>query len=399
MAKVNPYTPGAGSMPAYLAGRDDIINDATKIMDTVINGYPERSVIYYGLRGVGKTVLLNKLEEIADEKAILFEHVEVKEKGNFIQQLTSITAKIIKEMSFSKKAANLAKDFAAKAAMALRNLKMTYDPSGGSITVGIEGMENIDEIINTESLLEDKLTDLFVELGNVAIKTENTICLFIDEMQYMKKDTLEALSCAMHKVSQKRLPIVIFGAGLPRVAKEFGDAKSYTERLFDFIEIGALPDKDARLAIEKPADSLGKKYDTESTNKIFQITDGYPYFIQEFCKIIWNKAEDMNESNISLKLVKSVVEEFYAKLDESFFKIRYDRCTDSEKEFIFAMGKCDKLPCSIKNVAQIMNKEVNQISMIRATLISKGIIYSTKHGEIDFTVPQFDNFLSRMTSH
>jgi Holliday junction resolvasome RuvABC ATP-dependent DNA helicase subunit len=286
--------------------------------------------------------------------------------------------------------------------MALQALKMSYDPSSGSITFGVEGgvegLDSIGNIINSESLLEEKLTDLLVELGSIASKTENTICFFVDEMQYLKKDNIEALACAMHKVSQKRLPIIMFGAGLPRVAKDFGDAKSYTERLFQFIEIGGLLKPEAKLAIVKPAEGLGKNYDEKSVNKIFEITEGYPYFIQEICKIIWNQADKENVDVIVSELVENSLSEFYSKLDASFFKSRFDRCSDSEREFIFAMVKCDKLPCTISNVANILNKEVQQISMTRATLIAKGIIYSTRYGEIDFTVPKFSDYLNRIKS-
>ena len=397
MKMINPYTPGAGTMPAYLAGRDSLIEDARRIMNTVASGYSEQSIIYYGLRGVGKTVLLNTLEEIADEQELIYEHMEVKEKGNFIQQLTSISAKMIRQMSLSKNAKGLTKDFVKKATMALQALKMSYDPSTGEITFGFEGMESIDEIIMTESMLEEKLTDLFEELGAIAKKTDNTLCFFIDEMQYLKKDNVEALACAMHKVSQKRLPIVIFGAGLPRVAKDFGDAKSYTERLFHFIEIGGLSKAEAKLAIEKPAEGLSKSYDKDSVKKIIEITEGYPYFIQEMCKEIWNNADVTGKDQIDTSLVQASISEFYAKLDASFFKSRYDRCTDAERDFIHAMTRCDGLPCNISNVAAIMKKEVQQISMIRATLIAKGIIYSTRYGEIDFTVPQFDAYLKRIS--
>jgi len=397
MKMINPYTPGAGTMPAYLAGRDSLIEDAKSIMDTVDSGYSEQSIIYYGLRGVGKTVLLNKLEEIADEKEFIYEHVEVREKGNFIQQLTSISAKIIRQMSVSEKAKELKKDFIKKATMALQALKMSYNPSTGEVSIGLEGMDDIEEIIITESILEEKLTDLFEELGVIAKKTDKTLCFFIDEMQYLKKDNVEALACAMHKVSQKRLPIMIFGAGLPRVAKDFGDAKSYTERLFHFVEIGGLSKVEVKLAIEKPAEGLSIGYEEDSIKRITEITGGYPYFIQEMCKAIWNKAGCVGKTQIDISLVEDSVAEFYAKLDASFFKSRYDRCTDSERDFVHAMIKCDGLPCNISNVATIMKREVQQISMIRATLINKGIIYSTRHGEIDFTVPQFDEYLKRIS--
>ena len=386
MMRANPYTPGAGFMPAYLAGREENIKNAERYMISLKQRYPQQSVVYHGLRGVGKTVLLNRLEEIAEDEDILYEHIEIKEKDGFIPQIINSSIKFIRQMSRKEKA----KEAIEKAFMAIKNLKITISPEEGSFSVGFAELEQELQCVST---LMDELTDVFVSLGNIALKTNDTICFFIDEIQYLKKDELEALVNGIHRVNQKRLPIMIFGAGLPKVLKELGEAKSYSERLFKFEEIGALSKEDARLAIIEPAKKLEVEYEQKAVEEIVMITKGYPYFIQEFCKIIWEAEED---NYIALEAVKDKKSAFYTTLDQGFFKVRYDRSSKREKDFMFAMVKCQELPCTISNVAKVMKKTTTSISPIRAQLISKGLIYATGHAEIDFTVPRFDEFLKRV---
>ncbi len=387
MRYANPYTPGAGFMPSYLAGRDKLILKAQNNIAALIQRYPQQSVIYYGLRGVGKTVLLNRIEEIAEEQGILFEHIEIKEKEGFVSQITASSMKFLREISMQEKAKNVAK----RAVELIKTFHITFSPKDGNITASLQSEEDHYQIITN---LSDGLTDVFVALGNAAMKSEDTICFFIDEIQYLKNDELEALINAIHRVNQKRLPIMIFGAGLPKVFKELGDAKSYSERLFVFEMVDALSKEDAGLAVCEPAKHFDVEYEKDAVEKIIEVTQGYPYFIQEFCKIIW---DDTTESVITLEDVSKCEEEFYSKLDNGFFRVRYDRCTQREKEFMYAMVKCGDLPCTISNVAQIMGvSAVSKISPIRAQLISKGLIYSTGYSEIDFTVPSFDKFLIRV---
>lgn len=384
----NPYTPGAGFMPSYLAGRDTIIDEAAASMKALMQRFPQQSVIYYGLRGVGKTVLLNKIEETAEELSILYEHIEVKERDGFIEQIINSTAKFLKKIS----AKEVAKDLARKAFETVKSIsfKTTMDSNGA---VGVE--LSFDSEFHINASLSDQLTDMFVALGIAANKSQDTICFFIDEIQYMKKDELEALINAIHRVNQKRLPIMVFGAGLPKVFKEMGDAKSYSERLFRFIEIDALHEIESRLAIIEPAKQFDVKYEEKAVKKIIRITKGYPYFIQEFCNIIWKNTE---KEIITEKEVNDNEKEFYLVLDAGFFKVRYERSTKREKDFMFAMVKCGNLPCNITNVANIMKKSVGAISPIRAQLINKGLIYATGFAEIDFTVPEFDNYLKRVNT-
>ena len=357
MKYANPYTPGAGFMPGHIAGRKESLERAEKYLNTIVLGYPQQSVIYYGLRGVGKTVLLNAIECKTDDMPVLMGHIEIAEKKNFTQQITNYSKKFIHKMSFKE----TAKDFVSK---------VTGD-------------------------LSDDLTDLFVTMGKMAEKTGYAICFFVDEIQYMKDEEIGALVNAIHRCNQLRLPLMIFGAGLPKILKTLGKVKSYSERLFRFEEIDALSDEDARDAIVKPAEPLEGSYTEEALKRIIRETQGYPYFIQELCSAIWEELAP-EQTVIGIDDVEHAIVKFYENLDLGFYKLRYDRCTHKEKIFIFAMAKCKKLPCSISNVAKVMGSEVASISPYRAQLINKSVIYATGYAEIDFTVPGFDRFLKRV---
>lgn len=386
MRYANPYTPGAGFMPGYLAGREEVLADAEKYLNTLVLGYPQQSVIYYGLRGVGKTVLLNAIEGKTDDIPVLMEHIEIAEKKNFTKQIANSSKKFIHKMSFKE----TAKDLVSKAQGLLKAFSLTYNPGEQTFSVGMNEVEYI-----TTGDLSDDLTELFVSMGKMADKTGYAICYFIDEIQYMKDAEVEALVNAIHRCNQLRLPIMIFGAGLPKIIRSLGKIKSYSERLFRFEEIDALSNQDARDAIIKPAEPLKIQYDKAAVDRIIQETKGYPYFIQELCSAIWNSA-NAEKGMIEKKDVENAIPKFYENLDRGFYKMRYDRCTHKEKIFIFAMVKCGDLPCTISNVAKIMQTEVQSISTYRAQLINKGVIYATGHAEIDFTVPGFDEYLKRI---
>lgn len=385
MRYASPYTPGAGAMPRYLAGRESMLEEADKILEAVAMGYPQKPVIYYGLRGVGKTVLLNAIEEKAEELDILYAHIEIAEKRSFIVQIANASKKIIHRMSVIESV----KDLGHKALGILQAFQVTYNPEEQTFTAGIAEPS----MYVSSGVLSDDLTEMFVAMGRMAAKAKRAICFFVDEIQYMKPNEMEALINALHRVNQLRLPITIYGAGLPKILKILGEVKSYSERLFQYIEVAELSDHAATDAIVKPATELGVQYEEEAVEEIKEWSKGYPFFIQELCNTIW---EETGSEIIKKSDVERVMPVFLDKLDKGFFKIRYDRCTKKEHDFLFAMVRCGSLPCTISNVAKILGKRVSSISPTRAQLISKGIIYSTGHGEIDFTVPQFDRYLKRI---
>lgn len=385
MKYASPYTPGAGAMPSYLAGRNEMMDNAEKTLQALANGYPQKSIVYYGLRGVGKTVLLNAIEEQAEKLDVLYAHLEIAEKKSFITQIANASKKIIHQMSVVE----AAKDFGKKAFGILQAFQVTYSPGEQTFTAGITEPP----AYVTTGVLADDLTEMFVAMGRMAVRAKEAICFFVDEIQYMRTDEMEALINALHRVNQLRLPIIVYGAGLPKVLRILGEVKSYSERLFKYILVSKLSDEEAMAAIINPAKELNILYEEPAVEVIKKLTEGYPYFIQELCDTVW---EYTDKEIITKEDVERVIPTFQRNLDQGFFKVRYDRCTKKEIDFLFAMVKCGELPCTIANVAKILGKKVSTISPTRAQLISKGLIFSTGHGEIDFTVPQFDLFLKRI---
>lgn len=377
---INPYTPGAGVMPGYLAGRDDIIQDGKDSIYSLMNGYPRQPIIYYGLRGVGKTVLLTALKEYAIKEGVLAFHFEIQEKVSLINDIILSANQTLTKISKVEKIKNIFE----VAKNSLQSFTLTYTTGENSISVEMNKKLS-------EMMLQSNLVELLLNLGRLAKESKNTIIYFIDEIQYAKQNELEALITAQHRINQERLPITIIAAGLPKILVNMTESKTYAERMFAFVEISSLEYKDAKNAIVNPGKPFDITYTEEALKEIYQITEGYPYFIQQFCYLISKKYKD-----IDLNIVNEMKSIFFKELDKSFFKVRFDKCTPKEKEFMFAMANCGELPCTVANVAHILNKDLKSISPIRARLINKGLIYATRYGEIDFTVPKFDEFLKRM---
>ncbi len=384
----NPYRPGAGRAPSYLAGRELTIQNAEKILSAIQAGYSTRSVIYYGLRGVGKTVLLNRIEDVAEQMDILSEYMEIAERdGEFQQQISLRIYKLLQQLSFGDKL----QGYWNKAVSILKAFSLHYTKEGDiSLEVNPDAGHGISDTGN----FANDLTELLLALGKVAHQKNQGVLLFIDEIQYMKDNELEALMEALHRINQKGYPLTIIAAGLPKIAKIAGDVKSYAERLFTFVEIGSLTDDEAALALTKPAEKFGVTYTDEAIRSILDVTEGYPYFLQEYGEKVWEEKGEASE--ITESIAGRAYEKFERDLDEAFFKVRHDRATPRELEFMTAMVKCKTLPCTTKEIAQAMGEEsLQRISPLRAQLIHKGFIYAASRGMVDFTVPQFDKFLKR----
>lgn len=383
MKKINPYTPGAGVMPGYLAGRDEVIQEGKDSIYSLMHGYPRQPIIYYGLRGVGKTVLLTALREYAIQEGVLTFHFEIQEKVSLINDIILSASQTLSKISKVEKIKNIFE--AAK--NSLQSFTLTYTTGENSISVEMNKKLS-------EMMLQSNLVELLLNLGRLAKESKNTIIYFIDEIQYAKQNELEALITAQHRINQERLPITIIAAGLPKILVNMTESKTYAERMFAFVEISSLEYKDAKNAIVNPGKPFDITYTEKALKEIYKITEGYPYFIQQFCHLISKKYKE-----IDLNIVNEMKSVFFKELDKSFFKVRFDKCTPKEKEFMFAMVSCGELPCTVANVAHIMNKELKSISPIRARLINKGLIYATRHGEIDFTVPKFDEFLKKIKAN
>lgn len=387
MFKVNPYRPGAGLMPIYLAGRDEDIQNVEQMFDALTMNIPTQSIIFSGLRGVGKTVLINKLQKIAEDKDIFCKHIEVEERNDFIAQIATCSQAFLRKVSTKEKFKHLIQ----KPLDAIKALVISFDPNDNAFSLSLQEKELYKSINLTQSL-----TEVFVTIGETAYKTETPVCFFVDEIQYMRSEELGSLIAALHRTNQLGYPVMIIGAGLPKIYKMLSDKKSYSERLFLYKEIGSLTDEQSKKAIEIPANKFGITYSDKAIEKIITLTKGYPFFIQQMCQIVF---KNTNEKEINISDIEEGINEFFETLDIGFFKVRYERCADSDKKFVFAMVKCGELPCTISNIAKNLHKNVNQISTTRAQLISKGIIFPIRYKELDFTVPEFSGYIRRLDEY
>lgn len=306
MFKINPYRPGAGVRPQYLAGRDEDIENVTNMFTALTLNIPTQSVIFSGLRGVGKTVLINRLQEIAEEKNIFCKHIEVAERNDFISQIATCSQAFLRQISVKEKFKNLIK----KPLDAIKSLVVSFDPNDNTFSLSLEEKD----LYKTNNLTQS-LTDVFTSLGEAAAKAEIPICFFIDEIQYIKSENLGALIAAIHRTNQLGYPIMIIAAGLPKIYSMLSSEKSYSERLFIYKEIDSLEREQAIKAIEMPIKQFNVKYCDKAINKIIEVTEGYPFFIQQLCQIVFQNVDSKVISDID---VENNLEEFFEKLDTGF---------------------------------------------------------------------------------
>ena len=387
MFKINPYRPGAGLMPGYIAGRDEDIQNVEQMFEALTLNIPTQSIIFSGLRGVGKTVLINKLQSIAEEKGIFCRHIEIEERNDFISQIAECSQAFLRAVSAKEKFKHLVQ----KPLDAIKSLMISFNPNDNTFSLSLQDRE-----LYLSSNLTQSLTDVFTAIGETAQKTETPICFFIDEIQYMKQNQLGSLIAALHRTNQLGYPVMVVGAGLPKIYKMLSDEKSYSERLFLYKQVDSLTYDQSKKAIEEPAKKFHVSYTEDAVAKIIDVTKGYPFFIQQLCQIVYKKTDS---DKIEISNVESCIADFLKTLDEGFFKSRYERCAQTDKKFVFAMVKCGELPCTISNVAKNLHKNVNSISTARAQLINKGIIYPVRYKELDFTVPEFAGYIQRLDEY
>jgi type II secretory pathway predicted ATPase ExeA len=384
----NPFAPGAGSPPPELAGRDDIISSAEVALKRVIQGRHDKSQILLGLRGTGKTVLLRAIERLAEENNYVISSIEAPEGKPLAELLYPKIHQVLRKLSLIEGA----KAQAHLAMRALRSFASAFRVSVGDISLAVDP-----EIGTADSgILEYDLGELFVRVGEAAKAAGKGWALLIDEVQYLSKEELSALIVAIHRVNQKQLPIMFFGAGLPQIAGMSGNAKSYAERLFDFPPVGPLDDTAAISAINQPIEDEGELISDAALLEIFAKTEGYPYFLQEWGYQSWNIAD---ASPIDLADVERATASALKRLDEGFFRVRFDRLTPKEREYVIAMASVgSRGPYRSSDVADKLGESVQSLGPRRAGIIRKGMIYSPAHGDIDFTVPMFGDYLQRVES-
>ena len=380
----NPYAPGAGLQPPDLAGRDNLLDEASIDMDRVLDGRPTKSMILLGLRGVGKTVLLNRLHGIAEEKGFRTARIEAPEDGMLPQLLAPELRQVL--YSLDLKAGTGHK--VHRAASVLRNFVAAFKVKVGDIEIGIDPARGHADSGN----LEQDLPDLLVAVCEAAKERKVALGIFLDEAQYLSSEELASLIIACHQVAQRNLPLLLVGAGLPQIAALAGNAKSYAERLFTYPEVGPLDAEAAREALANPARIEGVEFHLDAIEEILRVTERYPYFIQEWGFHAWNYAA---ASPIQSAHVRAATPGVIAHLDANFFRVRFDRLTQLQQKYLRAMDELGSGPFQTHNIAATLGVEATAVSPVRKQLIIKGMVWSQRHGETAFTVPLFSEFMKR----
>jgi hypothetical protein len=383
----NPFAPGAGTPPPELAGRDELRETVRVAIERVRLGLPTKSILMVGLRGVGKTVLLDRMREDAESAGIQTVRIEAPESRSLPAMLAPQLRQALLRLSRNAKAKDLAQRALKGLAGFAKALKVKYQ----DIEVGFDFDPEPGLADNGD--LEHDLQALLEVAGAAAKRADTALVMFIDELQYVEEDQLAALITALHRTAQRRMPVVMVGAGLPQLRGQMGRAKSYAERLFDFPEIGPLPDAAARTAIAKPAKDQGVEVREDALKRIVHETHGYPYFLQEWGKHAWDAAA---ASPITRRDVEAASRAAVAALDESFFRVRFDRLTPAEKRYLRAMAELGPGPHRSGDIADQLERKVTALGPTRNQLISKGMIWSPNHGDTAFTVPLFDQFMHRI---
>jgi hypothetical protein len=383
----NPFAPGAGTPPPELAGRD-VVRDQIRIaLERVRLGNPAKSILMVGLRGVGKTVLLEQIRSDAEAAGLQTVRVEAPEQRSLPAVLAPELRQALLRLSINEKARDVAVRALRGLAGFVRALKFKF----GDIEVGLD-YEPEPGLADNGDLAHD-LEALLEVVGMAAKEAGTALIIFIDELQYVPEDQLAALVTALHRCAQRRLPVVLVGAGLPQLRGRMGRAKSYAERLFDFPEIGPLDRVEAGIAISKPAKDQGVDVARDALDGIFRHTQGYPYFLQEWGKHAWDAAA---RSPITAEDVEQASRLAVAALDKSFFRVRFDRLTPAERRYLRAMAALGPGPHRSGDIAEVLGRKVTALGPTRGQLIAKGMVWSPGHGDTAFTVPLFDEFMRRI---
>jgi hypothetical protein len=378
----NPFRPGAGTPPPALVGRDELIDKYSVALRRTLAGRPGKSVMPIGLRGVGKTVLLNRFHKMAQDEGLTVGFIEAPESGDFKRLLAARLRSTLLGLDEGPVSRVVKR--------ALGTLKsFTYNlPDGGAISLNVDAIAGSAD----SGVLAEDTTDLLVAIGEAAKDRQTGLLLAIDEVQYLAAEELAALISAIHRTVQLSLPVILVGAGLPQLPGLAGDAKSYAERLFDFPHVGSLDSADARAVLVLPAEAQGVALTDEALGMLLSVTQGYPYFLQEWGYHVWNAAP---KSPITLDDVRLAAREVQRQLDRNFFLVRMDRLTPAEKHYLAAMAELGAGPHRSGDIAARLGVKVESVAPRRSALIQKGMVYSPAHGDTAFTVPMFDDLLRR----
>ena len=380
----NPFSPGAGTQPPELAGRDSLIEMAQVALARIKAGRSEKHLLFIGLRGVGKTVLLNMIRNHAEDSGFKTILLEAHDNKTLAELLSSSIRNVLNQLDSYENASDKVKRGFRVFGSFLSSIKLTYNdvdirmsPEKGSADTGD---------------LEFDLPNLLEALAEAAKDRGQGIAILIDEIQYLNTKELSALIMAVHKITQRQLPLVFIGAGLPQLPALAGNSKSYAERLFDYPSVGALSEEESRKALQEAVLKKNITFTEESIREIMNQTKGYPYFIQEWGYMAWNLA---NTSPIDVDVVNMATKECIKKLDNSFFKVRFERLTPKEKEYLYALAQMGEGQHRSGDIASKLGVKTQRVATIRDSLMKKGMIYSPSYGDTEFTVPLFDEFMKR----
>jgi AAA ATPase domain len=384
--RINPFAPGAGTQPPELAGREQIIDDVSIALHRIKNGLSAKSVLIVGLRGVGKTVLLNRLKDDAEAAGLICTQFESPENRSLPAMLVPSLRNCLLKLDRVAGVGNTVSKAVKALGSFIGSAQIKYQDMEFSFDLGK------DEGVADTGDLDNDLSELLQAVGTAAKDKKTAVVLFIDELQYVPEAQLAALISALHTCSQKRLPVTVVGAGLPQLVGNIGKAKSYAERLFNFPAIGPLPTEAATIALQRPVGSMNVVFDAAAIDEILKQTKGYPYFLQEWGSHAWAVA---SHSPISESDAKHATELALNELDQSFFRVRFDRCTPMEKAYMRSMAETGSDTPRSGDIATIMKREVTQVAPLRQSLITKGMVYSPAHGDVAFTVPLFADYMKR----
>ena len=382
----NPFNPGAGVSPPELAGRSEVLEQAVTALERTKRGRHAKSLMILGLRGVGKTVLLNEIGREANARGYLVEQIEARDGEDLRQLLIHALRRVLLQLDRPGQTIEAVK----KGLRVLRSFigRITVSTGGVDVTLGVDPEPGHADSGDFEADVKDVL----VATARAAKESKRPVALLIDELQYVSREELAALIRGMHAVNQDGLPLLLFGAGLPQLAGQAGDAKSYAERLFDFPRLDRLEKADAYKAIREPVEVERARIDDGALEEIFTQTRGYPYFLQEWGYNAWNLAggDVITEGDAKVATNQSI-----RKLDESFFRVRFDRLTPLERDYMRYLAELGEGPQRSSDVAKAMNRNARSLGPTRDNLIKKGMIYAPEHGQVAFTVPLFDEFMRR----
>ena len=380
----NPYAPGAGTPPPELAGRNDVLNTATVAIERISKGRNTQSLILVGLRGVGKTVLLNKINQIADDRDFLTIYIEAHEGKRLPELLIPGLRQVLYKLSTVESAKAMTRRGMRVLKSFLGGLKITI----ADVEVGVDA-----ELGSADSGdLEADLPELMLSVAEAAKAARRSIAVLVDELQYLSEKEFSALIMSVHRINQKQLPLLVVAAGLPQILGLAGNSKSYSERLFKYPQVGALSEADATSAIVNPAKAVGVTFTDEAIRRILELTQRYPYFLQQWAYEAWNAAPEptIGEDDVGVATTLAIEE-----LDRSFFKVRFDRCTPSERHYMRALAELGQGTQRSGDIAERLGVKTTSVAPTRSALIRKGMIYSPSHGDTAFTVPLFDEYMIR----